>query len=162
MMRSVTDQQAFANYQYEIYLAGAGDQRPELPHFAPAAWERAFAEQVTPEAHGYVAGAAGAEDTMRENLEAFRRWRIVPRMLRDVSVRDLRTSVLGTDLAAPIVLSPVGVQSIIHPAGELAAARAAAAEGQVLVASTASSFTLEQIAEAGGDGAARWYQLYWP
>src|SRR3954465_4740934 len=78
MMRSVTDQQAFANYQYEIYLAGAGDQRPELPHFAPAAWERAFAEKATPEAHGYVAGAAGAEDTLRENLEAFRRWRPRP------------------------------------------------------------------------------------
>src|SRR6059058_3564171 len=104
MMRSVTDQQAFANYQFEIYLAGAGDVRPELPHFAPAAWEQAFAEKVTAEAHGYVAGAAGAEDTLRENLEAFRRWRIVPRMLRDISARDLRTEVLGARLHSPVML----------------------------------------------------------
>src|SRR3954468_21271002 len=161
MMRSVTDQQAFANYQYEIYLAGAGDQRPELPHFAPAAWERAFAEQVTPEAHGYVAGAAGAEDTLRENLEAFRRWRILPRMLRDISVRDMRVDLFGTELHSPVLLAPVGVQQIVHPDGELASARAAASLGVPMVHSTAASNSIEDVAAALGD-TPRWFQLYWP
>ena len=160
-MRSVTDQQAFANYQFEIYLAGATDQRPELPHFAPAAWERAFAEQVTPEAHGYVAGAAGAEDTLRENLEAFRRWRIVPRMLRDISARDMRCELFGTELHSPLLLAPVGVQAIVHPDGELASARAAASLGVPMVHSTAASHSIEDVAAALGD-TPRWFQLYWP
>src|SRR3954447_23426500 len=98
---------------------------------------------------------------MRANLEAFRRRRIVPRMLRDVSERDLSTEVLGTPMPAPVALAPVGVQSILHPEGELASARAAAGLGVPVVASTAGSHTMEEIAEACGEGR-RWYQLYWP
>jgi isopentenyl diphosphate isomerase/L-lactate dehydrogenase-like FMN-dependent dehydrogenase len=82
-------------------------------------------------------------------------------MLRGVAERDVRTTVLGTPMPAPVLLSPVGVQSIIHPEGELAVARAAGELGVPMVASTASSFTLEEIAEAGGPGAPRWFQLYW-
>ena len=151
----------FGNYQYEIYLKGMAGEFPDLP----VAWhelEAAADAKMDDGARGYVFGGAGTEDTQRENLEAFRRWRLLPRMLRDVSARDLRTKVLDTELAAPIVLAPVGVQSIIHPDGELAVARAAAAENQVMVASTASSYTLEAIAEAGGPDVPRWFQLYWP
>jgi isopentenyl diphosphate isomerase/L-lactate dehydrogenase-like FMN-dependent dehydrogenase len=108
-----------------------------------------------------VYGGAGTEDTMRANLEAFRRWRIVPRMLRAVEDRRLRTSLLGTELAAPLLLAPIGVQTLVHPDGELASARAAAARGVPMVVSTASATSLEDIAEANGDGP-RWYQLYWP
>lgn len=151
----------FGNYQYEIYLKGMAGSFPELP-VAWGALEAAAAEAMDAGAHGYVFGGAGTEDTQRANLEAFRRRRLMPRMLRDVSARDLRTTVVGTSLAAPVLLSPVGVQSIIHPDGELAVARAAGGEGQLMVASTASSFSLEQIAEAGGPDAPRWFQLYWP
>src|SRR3954470_2727908 len=161
MMRSVTDQQAFANYQFEIYLAGMSDQRPELPFFAPAEWERAFAEKVTAGAHGYVAGAAGTEDTQRENLEAFRRWRLVPRMLRDISARDMRLELFGAELHSPVLLAPVGVQQIVHPDGELASARAAASLGVPMVHSTAASNSIEDVAAALGD-TPRWFQLYWP
>ena len=63
---------------------------------------------------------------MRANLAAFRRWRIVPRMLRDVARRDLRVKLLGTSLPAPVLLAPVGAQSILHPEAEVAVARAAA------------------------------------
>ena len=97
---------------------------------------------------------------MRANREAFRRWRIVPRMLEDVSERDLSTTVLGTAMPAPVLLAPVGVQSIVHPDGELASARAAASLGVPYVASTAASHPLEDI--AGAAATARWYQLYWP
>jgi isopentenyl diphosphate isomerase/L-lactate dehydrogenase-like FMN-dependent dehydrogenase len=98
---------------------------------------------------------------MRANLEAFRRWRIVPRVLRDVSERDLRTTVLDTQMPAPVLLAPIGVQTIVHPEGELAAARAAAEIGLPFVASTAAAHSMEEVAQAAGD-APRWYQLYWP
>ncbi|MDP9227562.1 MAG: alpha-hydroxy-acid oxidizing protein, partial [Actinomycetota bacterium] len=101
-------------------------------------------------------------DTMRANLEAFREWRIVPRVLRDISSRDLGTELLGTRLPAPLLLAPIGVQSVLHPEGELASARAAASLGLPLVVSTASSTSIEELAEAGGPDAPRWYQLYWP
>jgi isopentenyl diphosphate isomerase/L-lactate dehydrogenase-like FMN-dependent dehydrogenase len=154
----------FGNYQYEIYLQGLAGQVPDLPVGWPAL-EQAAHDALDPGARGYVFGGAGSEDTQRENLAAFRRHRIVPRMLRDVAVRDLRATVLGTAMPAPVLLAPVGVQSIVHPEGEPAVARAAGALGVPMVASTASSFTLEEIAEAGesaGPGSPRWFQLYWP
>jgi isopentenyl diphosphate isomerase/L-lactate dehydrogenase-like FMN-dependent dehydrogenase len=150
----------FGNYQYEIYLAGMADQVPEHP-MSWAEWERRAAETLDDGPRGYLFGGAGTEDAMRANLEAFRRWRIVPRMLRDVSERDLSTELFGTAMPAPLVMSPVGVQSILHQEGELASARAAASQGVPVIASTAGSYTLEDIAEACGD-APRWYQLYWP
>jgi len=85
----------------------------------------------------------------------------VPRMLRDVADRDLSTTVLRTEMAAPLLLAPIGVQKVVHEEGELATARAAAAVGVPMIASTAAHFSLEEIAEAGGD-APRWFQLYWP
>jgi isopentenyl diphosphate isomerase/L-lactate dehydrogenase-like FMN-dependent dehydrogenase len=150
----------FANYQYEIYLQGMSGAPPEHP----VGWvelEEAAARALAPEPRGYLFGGAGTEDTMRANLEAFRRRRIVPRMLADVSERDLSREVLGTAMPAPVMVAPVGVQSILHPDGELASASAAASLGVPFVASTASSHTLEQIADAAGD-APRWFQLYWP
>jgi lactate 2-monooxygenase len=150
----------FANFQYEIYLQGMAGTVPAHP-VGWAELERAAEEALEPGPRGYLFGGAGTEDTMRANLDAFRRRRIVPRMLRDVSQRDLSCEVLGTPMPAPVLLAPVGVQSIVHPDGELASARAAASAGVPFVASTASSFTLEEIAQAAGD-APRWFQLYWP
>jgi lactate 2-monooxygenase len=150
----------FANYQNEIYLAGTGGQRP--PFTTDLAGLEAAARQVLdPQAFGYVAGSAGTGSTARANRAAFERWRIVPRMLRDVSERDLSTTVLGTAMPAPVLLAPVGVQSIVHPDGELASARAAAEMGLVFIHSTAAAHSIEQVAEASGEGP-RWYQLYWP
>lgn len=153
-------QQPFANYQYEIYLAGLAGRAPAFP-IAIADLERRARELLDEGAYGYVAGGAGAEDTMRANVEAFARWRIVPRMLRDISVRDLSTTVLGTALPAPVMLAPVGVQSIVHSEAEVATARGAAAAGMPIVLSTASSKTIEEVAAAAGD-LPRWFQLYWP
>ncbi len=150
----------FANYQYEIYLRGLAGEVPELPIFSTGLEERAR-ETMSPEAFGYVAAGAGSEATVRANREAFERHRIVPRMLRDVGERDLSTTILGTELAAPVMLGPVGVQSIIYPEAELAVARAAAQEGVGMCLSTASSRTIEDVAAALGD-TPRWFQLYWP
>jgi lactate 2-monooxygenase len=150
----------FADYYKDIYAKGMGGEKPALPVMV-ADLERRAIEAMEPRAAAYVCAGAGSEDTMRANRDAFRRWRIVPRMLRDVAERDLRTSVLGTEMAAPVMLAPIGVQKIVHPEGELASAAAAAELGLPFVASTASAHSLEQVAEQTDDGP-RWYQLYWP
>jgi L-lactate dehydrogenase (cytochrome) len=149
-----------ADYYREIYARGLGGETPAIP-VAVAELEQRAVEAMEPRAANYVGAGAGSEETMRANVEAFRRHRIVPRMLRDVAERDLSTTLLGTAMPAPLMLAPIGVQKIVHSDGELATARAAAAVGVPMIASTASHFSLEEIAEAGGD-APRWFQLYWP
>ena len=147
-------------YQNEIYLAGLGGVTPGLPTDLNEL-ERASDGRLSPEAHAYIAGSAGSGDTARENREAFRRWRIVPRMLTDVAIPSYASTVLGAELAVPFLLAPVGVLGIAHPGGEAAVARAAASHGVPMVLSTASSTAMEEVAAASGDGQ-RWYQLYWP
>jgi lactate 2-monooxygenase len=151
----------FGDYYREIYARGTlAGEKPALP----MAWrelEDRAAEALDPVAVAYVWGGAGSEDTMRANREAFRRWRIAPRFLRDVSARDLGTTVLGTEMPAPVMLAPIGVQKIVHDDAEPASARAAGELGLPFVTSTASATSLEEIAEANGESP-RWYQLYWP
>ncbi len=150
----------FADYYREIYMRGLGGERPAIP-VSIAELERAAVAAMEPRAANYVGAGAGSEDTIRDNAEAFRRRRIVPRMLRDVGERDLSIELLGTAMPAPLMLAPIGVQRVLHEDGELATARAAATVGTLMIASTASHFTLEEIAAAGGPGAPRWFQLYW-
>jgi lactate 2-monooxygenase len=149
----------FADLYREIYMRGLGGETPSVP-VAVAELEQRAVAAMEPRVAAYVGAGAGSEDTMRANLEAFRRRRIVPRMLRDVAARDLATEVAGTAMPAPLMLAPIGVQKIVHPDGELATARAAAGVGTPMIASSASHFTLEEIAAAGGE-APRWFQLYW-
>jgi lactate 2-monooxygenase len=151
---------AFADYYREIYARGLGGETPSIPVAIEEQELRAH-EAMDPRAANYVFAGAGAEHTMRANRDAFERYRIVPRMLRDVAERDLSTTVLGTAMPAPLMLAPIGVQKVVHEDGELASARAAAEIGVPMVVSTNSHFTLEEIAEAGGE-APRWFQLYWP
>ena len=152
----------FGDYYREIYAKGMlAGERPTLP-IAWAELEEAARESLDERAIAYIFGGAGSEDTMRANLEAFRRWRIVPRVLRqDLSVRDLSVDLLGTRIPAPVLLAPIGVQTLVHEEGELASARAAAALGLPVITSTASATPLEEIAAANEDGP-RWFQLYWP
>jgi L-lactate dehydrogenase (cytochrome) len=150
----------FADYYREIYARGLGGETPSIP-VAVADLEQAAAGAMDDRAANYVFAGAGAERTIDANREALDRRRIVPRMLRDVAARDLSTTILGTPMPAPLMLAPIGVQKVVHPDGELATARAAASLGLPMIASTASAFTLEEIAEAGGD-APHWFQLYWP
>ncbi len=151
---------SFAAYQNEIYLQGLGGAVPPFTT-DPTALEQSARDRLGPGPFWYVAGGAGSGATVRANRAAFERVRIVPRMLTNATERHLGVYVLGTALPAPVMLAPVGVQSILHPDGELATARAAAELGVPMVLSTASSHTIEEVAEASGDGP-RWYQLYWP
>lgn len=142
--------------QFQVYLAGLQGQRPRLP-VSPEALEQAANAAMTPEASGYLNGMA---DSMQANRAAFQRWRIVPRMLRDVSQRDLSIQLFNTSYPVPFLLAPVGVQSIVHADGELGVARAAASLGIPMIFSTASTPPLEQLAQAMAQ-APRWFQLYW-
>jgi lactate 2-monooxygenase len=141
--------------QNAIYVSG------ESPWpITPDEWEARAAEVLEAGPFDYIAGGAGSESTMRANLEAFARWRLRPRMLTGNAERELSVEVLGTRSPAPFLLAPIGVLSIAHEGGELAVARAAAASGVPLVLSSASSHSLEDVAEEMG-AAPRWFQLYW-
>jgi lactate 2-monooxygenase len=156
----MSDEVPFANYQYEIYLGGMTGKRPART----LDWRKLEQDAMSllrRGPRGYIEGSAGLGETMRANREAFDHWRLRPRMLRDVSERSLARTVLGTELKAPVLLAPIGVQTLAHPEGELAVARGAAQVGVPLVASSAASHTIEQIAGELGEQA-RWYQLYWP
>jgi len=120
--------QPLETYQDEIYLAGMAGDKPILPADL-CALEDLARQQMPPESFDYICGGAGSEDSVSENAAAFRRWRIVPRMLTDVSTASFASTVLGAELAAPIMLGPVGVLKLAHPEGEVAVARAAAAAG---------------------------------
>ncbi|WP_055586034.1 lactate 2-monooxygenase [Streptacidiphilus griseoplanus] len=148
-------------FQFEIYLNGMNGTVPRLPTDLTRLEEMA-AQRLGPGPVGYVAGSAGSGRTERANREALDRWAIVPRMLRDVRERDMGVELFGRRLPAPVALAPVGVLSIMHPEAEPAAARAAAALGLPFTLSSAASTTMEQVAEAMGEGAERWFQLYWP
>ncbi len=152
--------QRLESYQDEIYFNGLSGVVPDLPADLTRLEDLAR-QRLAPEAFGYISGGAGSGDTVAENAAAFRRWRIVPRMLTDVSAPSFASTVLGATLPVPMLLGPVGVLKVAHPDGEEAVARAAGALGVPMVASTAASATIEEVAAANGDGQ-RWYQLYWP
>ena len=145
--------------QMEIYQLGLAGKKLSIP-IPLSELEKKAAEVLTPQAYDYVAGSASGERTARANLAAFDHWHIVPRMLRDVSERDLSVELLGHSLPAPLLLGPVGVQNIIHPEAELAVARAAAALGVPFVLSTLSSRPIEEIGQTMA-AAPHWFQLYW-
>src|SRR3982751_4806749 len=140
--------------QNAIYIA---QQPPEWP-VAFEDWERAAQEKLDGGAFGYIAGGAGAEETMRANLDAFQRWRIRPRMLAGNAVRDISVDVLGLRSPAPFFLAPLGVLSIAHEQAEVGVARAAASCGVPLLLSSAATHSIEEVAETA---APRWFQLYW-
>ncbi len=141
--------------QNAIYISGES----QWPVGADA-WEARAQEVLEPGPFGYIAGGAGNESTVRANREAFERRRLRPRMLTGNHERDASVDVLGTPSPVPFFLAPIGVLSIAHPDGELAAARAAAALRIPFTLSSAASHSIEEIADAMGD-APRWFQLYW-
>ena len=148
--------------ELQIYALGLGGGKPSVPVPLDLLEQKAK-EVLAPRAYDYVAGGAGGEDTMRANREAFYRWRIVPRMLRDVSKRDLSVELLGARLPAPVLLGPVGVQEIVHGEADMASARAASSLGLPFVLSTMSSRSIEEVAQSAEKVAdsPRWFQLYW-
>ncbi|MBV8789619.1 MAG: alpha-hydroxy-acid oxidizing protein [Mycobacterium sp.] len=114
---------------------------------------------LPPGVYDYFAGAAGDEVTLADNVAAWDRVRLRPRVLRDVSNVDTSTTALGVPVASPIHVAPTAFHRMAHPDGEEATARGTAAAGNLLVLSTRSTTRVEDVAAASGDGP-RWYQVY--
>ena len=145
--------------QTALFVAGLAGRRAEVP-VDPARLARRARRRLSAEAWAYLAGGAGSERTIAANRAAFDRWRIVPRVLRDVSRRDMGIELFGRKLPSPLLLAPIGVLELAHRDADLAVARAAAAEGVPFVFSSQASVPMEECAAAMG-GAPRWFQLYW-
>jgi lactate 2-monooxygenase len=145
--------------QARIYQEGVSGRRPRVP-VAWAHLEARARRAMSRAAYAYVAGAAGLEETMAANRAGFGRWRIVPRVLRDVSARDTSVELFGRRIPAPLLLGPIGVLGLAHREADVAVGRAAAAEGVPMVFSNQASRPMEEVAAVMGD-APRWFQLYW-
>ncbi|MGZ8570646.1 MAG: alpha-hydroxy acid oxidase [Actinomycetota bacterium] len=125
----------------------------EVDDYEPAARAR-----LPKDVYDFVAGGAGTEWTLRENVRAFDRWVLRPRVLRGVVERDTRTEVLGVSISMPVMVAPWAYQRMVHPDGELATARGAARAGTVMVVPTPAEGSLETIVAA--TNAPKWWQLY--
>ncbi len=114
---------------------------------------------VDPVAFDYFVGGADDEVTLADNDAAWQRLRLLPRVLRDVSAVDPRTTVLGQEIASPLIVAPTAYHRLAHDEGEAATARGTAAAGTVMCVSTLATVSLEDVA-AAAPGAPRWFQLY--
>jgi 4-hydroxymandelate oxidase len=123
-----------------------------------ADWQRAARQRLPRPAYDYFRSGADDELTLERNERAYDDWVIWYRVLRDVSAPRLATTVLGQEIQSPILIAPTAYHRMAHPDGELGTARAAAARGTILVASTLATTSLEEIAEA--TRAPKWFQLY--
>jgi L-lactate dehydrogenase (cytochrome) len=106
----------------------------------------------------FIEGGAEDEITISRNRAGFENIHIIPRILTNVSIRDISTTILGTPVSSPIVLCPVGLATLAHPLGEVAAGIAAANKGIISTYSSSSSWNLEDIAAASSG--VKWFQLY--
>ena len=120
-------------------------------------YEAEAAKRLSPGAYGYYAGGAGDEVTLRDNVAAFGRWQLRPRVLVDVAGCTTATTVLGEELSMPLAVAPVAFQRVAHPDGEVGMARAARTVGTAMCLSTLATSTPAEVAAAGS---LRWFQLY--
>ena len=119
---------------------------------------QAAARAVLPPAvYGIVAAGSDDEVTLQANRAAFDQWRLLPRMWRGYSRADLRTTVLGQEIAMPVLLAPVATHTLVHPQGEAASAAAARRAGTIFTLGTCASATIEVVAKVAGPW---WFQLY--
>lgn len=157
---SHTPTQGFArDAQGSIYRAGMNDIRTIVP-VHPEGLEVEARKIMSPQATGYVCGSAGEERTAAANRSAFGEWQIWPRVLRDVSQRDLSIKVFGKRQVTPFILAPLGVMGMLDEEGDVAVARAAAELGVPYTLSNQASRPMEEVVAATPD-APHWFQLYW-
>ncbi|XP_011505949.1 PREDICTED: hydroxyacid oxidase 1 [Ceratosolen solmsi marchali] len=122
-------------------------------------FENSAMNNLAPVVRDYYKSGAGEENTLRWNKEAFKQIRIRPRVLRDVSKRDIGTKVLKQNVSMPLGVSPTAMQRMAHPDGECATARATQAAKTVFILSTISTSSIEEVAKAAPE-AIKWFQLY--
>ncbi len=122
-------------------------------------YERLAAQRLHPGPLAYYAGGAGDERTLVDNVTAWRRRRLRPRVLVDVGSVTTATTVLGISVSMPVLVGPVALQRMAHPDAEPGMARAASAAGTIMTLSTLATSSAAEVA-AAAPGAPRWYQLY--
>lgn len=132
---------------------------PDHSLISVADYERAAEPLLEPPAQSYFFGGAGDEITLRDNLHAWRRFAIKPRMLVGAGAADLSVMVLGRPRAHPLIIAPMAAQGHANPDAEVATARAAAAMGATICLSTFATVGLTELARAAPD-TTRWFQLY--
>jgi isopentenyl diphosphate isomerase/L-lactate dehydrogenase-like FMN-dependent dehydrogenase len=120
---------------------------------------RAAEEKLEKGVAGYFFGGACDEVTLRDNCDAWRRWRLRPRALAGLAEWETRADVLGGETSMPVLVAPVAYQRLVDPEGEIAMARAAAAVGTVMCLSTLATTRPSELAQAVPEGR-RWFQLY--
>lgn len=120
--------------------------------------EQAARERISEAAYAFYAYGCGAEQSLEENVTAWRRWHVRPRMLRGSEKLSTATTVCGTEISMPLLLAPCGLNRLAHDEGELAVARAAADAGTVQVLSSTTTTPIEDVAAA--TRAPKWFQLY--
>jgi len=147
------------DWQSQIYLNGFAGFRPKI-NIDLTTLEESARKAISPEAFAYIAGGAGNESTVRANRDAFEKFKIVPRMLRNVGERDTSIALFGQELPSPFLLSPVGVLEMVHREADVAVAKAAAELGVPYIFSNQASRPMEMCAEAMGKSP-HWFQLYW-
>jgi isopentenyl diphosphate isomerase/L-lactate dehydrogenase-like FMN-dependent dehydrogenase len=156
----MTEQEAVGRrVQSGIYREGLFGRLPAAP-VEPEALERAARKRLDDRAWAYLAGSAGQQRTDAANRAGFDDFPIVPRMLVDVSSRELGVELHGRRLPAPLLLAPIGVLELAHQGAELELAAGVKDLGLPVVISTQASVPMEQTAAALGD-CPRWFQLYW-
>lgn len=145
--------------QSAIYGAGAFGRRPLVPTDSTAL-EQVARTSMSRRGFAYVAGSAGSEATARANVEAFDRWRVVPRVLVDATARDTSVELFGRRHESPFLVAPVGVLSAAHEGADLAVARAAREQRVTPILSTQACVPMEEVARTLR-GSGHWFQLYW-
>ncbi|GAA0286932.1 isopentenyl diphosphate isomerase/L-lactate dehydrogenase-like FMN-dependent dehydrogenase [Gracilibacillus halotolerans] len=134
-------------------------QQEEFP-FRFEDWEQKAKETMEEGAFAYVYHGAGSEETYYRNQSAFKKWALIPRMLRDVSQIDMSIHLFGKKYTTPFLLAPIGMQKLANGEGELATAKAAESLDIPFIVSTVSSYSMEAIANVAPKGP-KWFQLYW-
>jgi lactate 2-monooxygenase len=147
------------DWQKEIYLNGFAGIKPKV-NIDLRLLEKNAKRAMSREAFAYIAGGAGNESTMSANRDAFDAYKIVPRMLRDVGVRNTSIDLFGDKLPSPFLFSPVGVLEMVHRDADLAIARAASELGIPYIFSNQASRSMEECSSVMGNSP-RWFQLYW-
>ncbi len=140
-------------------MPAESDARRDEPLVSLLDYERAAARTLHPGALAYYAGGAGDELSLQDNVDAWRRLALVPRVLVGVGERDPRVTLLGRPRPHPVIVAPMAFQRLAHADGEIATARAAAATGAVMCLSTLATTPPGAVAAAEPSGT-RWFQLY--
>ncbi len=143
--------------QREIYINGISGTKSPVPFDFQLLKSKAK-EKLSPEAAAYIMAGAGMEDTMKQNRKDFNSWRILPRMLRDVSSRDIAVTLFNKKYPTPLLTCPIGVLEMAHKDADLGVAKATAQLGVPMIFSNQASVPMEKCAEVMGD-APRWFSI---